>query len=141
MRGVSTVFRSLQLRDSKPGRTYMECSAIHRENQNPDGFPRSVRPFSVAASCTSCNFCIRPRIGTIFILNRSFRRDEDNPCRNFSHIMPSWGRNQPNSVLNTKSEYFEHNFGLRNETGCYGPNIKVSPFDDTKLSHFEHLSI
>ena len=32
-------------------------------------------------------------------------------------MRPSWGRNQLNSVLNTKSEYSKHNFGLKDEIG------------------------
>ena len=39
--------------------------------------------------------------------NRSFRRDEDNPCRSFFHTRLSWGRNEPNSVLNTKIPVFQ----------------------------------
>ena len=68
--------------------------------------------------------------------NRPFRRDEDNMCRNFSHMRPSWGRNQPNSVLNTKSEYFEHNFGLRDETGWLWPKYQSFSF-----RHYGTLSL
>ncbi len=81
--------------------------------------------------------------GRFLYQNRLFRRDEELWSCNFFHQRPSWGRNQPNTVLNTKSQYFEYNFGLRDEIGSdgYSSNIKVYLFYETKLSHFEHFFI
>ena len=70
--------------------------------------------------------------------NRPIRRDEVNPSRHFSHRRPSWGRNKPNSVLHILRTQLS---ALEMSSDGYGPNIKVSPFDDTELSYFDHFSI
>ena len=67
MREFLAVFRSLQQKNPNPGRTCPECPAYSRKIWNPEGCLRSVRPSTVAASCSGHNFCIRIRIGMIFI--------------------------------------------------------------------------
>ena len=60
--------------------------------------------------------------------NHPFRRDEELCSCNFFHQRPSWGRNKPNTVLNTKSQYFEYNFGLRDEIGWLWPKYQNFSF-------------
>ena len=73
--------------------------------------------------------------------NRSSRRDKDNPCRNISHMSQSWVRNQLNSVLNIKSEYFKHNFGLQMRSDGDDPNFKDVYIDNTELFYVDHFFI
>ena len=79
-------------------------------------------PFS--ASSQSCilialTFAYKLGLECFLYRNRSFRRDEDNLCRSLFHMRQSWGCNHPNSILDTKSQNFEHNFGLRDECWKY----------------------
>ena len=84
-------------------------------------------PFS--ASWQSCipmalTFTYELRLERFLYQNPLFQRDEDNPCRSFFHTSRSSGCNEPNSVLNTKSQYFKHNFGLRDEIGWWWPKLQ-----------------
>ena len=60
--------------------------------------------------------------------NQSFHRDRDSSCRSVFHMRPSWGRNQLNNALDTKSQYFEHNFDLRNEIGWLSTKYQTFSF-------------
>ena len=74
--------------------------------------------------------------------NRSFQRDEELCSYNFFHQRPSRGRNQPNTVLNAKSQYFEYNFGLRDEIGWLWPkyqNFSFWRYGTFSLWSFFHL--
>ena len=70
-------------------------------------------------------FAYELRLGRFLYQNRPFRRDEELCSYNLFHQRPSWGRNQPNTVLNTKSQYFEYNFGLRDEIGWLWPKYQL----------------
>ena len=107
----------------------------------PGSFARNFRGRLLQHTVLAITFAYELRFSRFLYQNRSLRRDEDNSCRKFSHTRPSWGHNQPNSVLIQNLSTSNTTSALEMRPDDYGPNIKVSPFEDTKHYHFEHFSI